>query len=273
MHFKVFIKLTVLALCMNGASCGHQSYNLENASLDKILKSPHRSAENKARDKYRNPKETLKFFEVEPDMTVIEVSPGRGWYTEILGPYLKKSGTLRLTLFSEKSKRSYAKKLNQATKELLKKEKLFGKVEVTALEPPLDMSPLAPDGYADRILTFRNVHSWQSKGYGVEVFKLFYKALKKGGILGVVQHRAPENSDVGGKPQKGYMKESQVIEIAKKAGFKLVAKSEINANSRDSADYEGGVWTLLPSLRPNSGDPEKYRLLGESDRMTLKFVK
>ena len=255
-------------------SCGHQNYKTKQVSLDQILKSPHRSKNNKARDRFRHPKETLEFFEVKPDMKVIEISPGRGWYTEILGPYLKDSGTLRLTLFSDTSKKSYRKKLNKATRSLIQNEKLFGKVELATLEAPNHIGPIAPEGSFDRILTFRNVHSWQKTGHGLKAFKIFHAALKKGGILGVVQHRAPESSNVSTQPKKGYMKESQVIALAEKAGFKLLEKSEINANPKDTADYKGGVWTLLPSLNvKDEKKKEQYRAIGESDRMTLKFVK
>jgi len=269
----MFSKVFTVILALGLISCGHQNYNFKNASLDKIIKSPHRSAKNKERDQFRHPMKTLEFFDIQSDMSVIEVSPGMGWYTEILGPYLKEKGSLRLTLFSENSKRSYAKKLNAATKTLLRNKKLFGKVEFAVLEAPAHIQPIAKANSVDRIVTFRNVHSWQSTGRGLEVFKHFYSALKKGGVLGVVQHRAPESSKVGLNPKTGYMKESQVIKIAKQAGFRLEAKSEINANPQDTADHPGGVWALLPSLRSNDGHKEQLRAIGESDRMTLKFVK
>jgi predicted methyltransferase len=254
-------------------SCAPQSYKTKEMTLEKIVNSSHRSAENKARDKFRNPIKTLEFFEVKPEMTVVEVSPGKGWYTEILGPYLKDSGTLYLTLFSENSKRSYAAPSNKAVKKMTSNKKRFGKVNYTTLELPDDMGPIAPAGSADRVLTFRNAHSWANSGNGVKAFKTFFDALKPGGILGVVEHREPSSRKIDPKLRSGYMQEKHVIKIAEKAGFKLVAKSEINANSKDTADHVGGVWALPPSLRHKDKNKEKYMDIGESDRMTLKFVK
>lgn len=269
----MFIKILASTIAVVLTSCSHQNYKSKNSSLEKIAASTHRSLENKARDQYRNPTETLKFFEVQPNMTVVEASPGRGWYTEILGPYLKNSGTLYLTLFSDKSKRSYAAPSNKAVKEMTSNKNLFGKVFYTTLEAPNDMGPVAPEGSADRVLTFRNVHSWAKSGHGVEAFKAFYKALKPGGILGVVEHREPSDRKIDPNLRSGYMQEKQVIKIAEEAGFKLVARSEINANPNDTADHVGGVWALPPSLRHKEKNKEKYLKIGESDRMTLKFVK
>lgn len=269
--------LIVPALFLMTSSCSHQSYSrneFKNMNLEKIIQSPHRSVKNKARDQYRNPLETLKFFGLKPDMTVVEVSPGRGWYTEIVGPYLKEEGELYLTLFSDKSKRSYALDLNKSSRKLISNKNLFGKVNLTTLEAPKDFGPIAPDASVDLIMTFRNVHSWESTGHGKDAFKAFYKALKVGGTLGVVAHRYPANKRRDKTTKTGYLSQTEVIKIAKSAGFKLVDTSEINANSKDSAAHPNGVWTLMPSLRiKGEANKAKYAKIGESDRMTLKFVK
>ncbi len=270
LHLFILITLT----CCSHSKKTENENKFKNMTLSEVIKSDHRSEKNKARDQYRHPLETLNFFGLEPDMTVIEVSPGRGWYTEIIGPYLKEKGTLYLTLFLETSKKPYAKKLNQATKKLTKNKNLFGKVFYSYLEAPNDFGPIAPDDSADLVLTFRNVHSWESTNNGIDAFKAFYAALKPGGILGVVAHKFPENKKIDSSKNTGYLKESEVIKIAKKAGFKFVASSNINHNKKDRADHPNGVWTLPPSLRvENAQDLDKYKSLGESNRMTLKFVK
>jgi len=269
MLYKIILAFALLSI----TACGHSGSKNKTMTLEQAVNKTKRASKNKARDQYRNPVETLKFFEVEPDMTIVEVSPGRGWYTEILGPYLKDSGTLYLTLFSDKSERSYAAPSNKAVKEMTSNKRNFGKVIYTTLEAPNEIGPVAPDGTADRVLTFRNVHSWAKTGHGVKAFKAFYKALKPGGILGVVEHREPSNRKIDPNLRSGYMQEKQVIKIAKDAGFKLVAKSDINANPKDTADHVGGVWALPPSLRNKEKNKQKYLDIGESDRMTLKFVK
>lgn len=228
-----------------------------------------RDPENVKRDVHRHPYETLKFFEVEPQMTVLEISPGRGWYTEILGPYLKEKGTLYLAIFPQDSDVEYFKNANEALKKKLADNKeAYGKVVFTELHQPDVEKELAPAESVDRVLTFRNVHNWQKPE---KVFQAFYKALKPGGILGVVDHRAkPTTKDL---KNSGYVKQEDVIRIAEEAGFKFIESSEINANPKDTADHPKGVWTLPPSLRLGEQDKAKYLEIGESDRMTLKFKK
>lgn len=242
-------------------------------TLDSVVKSEHRSVENKARDAYRHPIETLEFFEVRPNQTIVEINPGGGWYTEILGPYLKDEGTLYLAIFSEDSTRSYAPRLNKKSKEMTANKELYGEVHYTVMDTPKDVGPVAPAESADRILTFRNVHNWMADGSGVAAFTAFYDALKPGGILGVVEHRAKADKEQDPKALSGYVREDYVIDLATEAGFELVEKSEINANPKDTADYAEGVWSLPPSLRAKEKDDEKYLAIGESDRMTLKFKK
>ncbi len=264
---KFFMVLLSFAI----VACAHHSFSQKD--IEKISNSNHRSEENRLRNKFRHPAETLAFFEVKPEHTVVEIGPGGGWYTEILGPLLKDNGKLYLAIFSETSERSYAPKLNAKIKEMTKDKSHYGDVEFTVLEAPKHIGPVAPQGSADRVLTFRNVHNWMKDDKGLEVFKSFYKALKPGGILGVVEHRASTKEKQDPIAKSGYVREDHVIELAKKAGFTLVAKSEINANAKDSANHPKGVWTLPPSLRLGDKDKEKYENIGESDRMTLKFVK
>ncbi len=242
------------------------------SSLDAVVKGEHRSSENRQRDTYRHPIETLEFFEVEPEMTVVEVSPGKGWYTEILAPYLQ--GKLYLAGFDDNSEREYFRNANRVLKENVKKnQKLYGDVEFRVFEMPAKIGPIAPANSVDRVLTFRNVHNWMKSGKAEEAFKEFYRVLKKGGMLGVVEHRANAQSKKDPKAESGYVHVDQVKKLAKQAGFKFVASSEINANPKDSAKHPKGVWTLPPVLRLGDKNKEKYTEIGESDRMTLKFIK
>lgn len=235
----------------------------------------HRSDENRMRNIYRHPVETLKFFEIKPDMKVAEIAPGGGWYTEILGPYLKDRGQLHLTLFSDQSKRSYAPKLNQRIRSLTENKELFGKVSFSTLETPIALEDIGEEGTFDRVLTFRNVHNWMKDDKAKEVFKKFFKALKPGGILGVVEHRAKNSKKQDPKAASGYVREDYVIDLAKSVGFEFLAKSEINANYNDDSNHTNGVWTLPPRLRTKGSAKSEsfYQAIGESDRMTVKFRK
>lgn len=234
-------------------------------SLEQAVNAASRRPKDRARDKYRHPTETLEFFGIKPDMTVVEIWPGGGWYTDILAPYLRDRGKLYEAIQSGENEAGYKKKLADDPAR-------FGKITVTELAPP-DKLDIAPAGSADMVLTFRNVHNWMSRGYADQVFKAMYTALKPGGILGVVEHRGDPAKPQDPKAASGYVREDKVIKLAEQAGFHLVARSEINANPRDSKDYAKGVWTLPPSLRLGDTDKAKYLAIGESDRMTLKFVK
>jgi predicted methyltransferase len=239
--------------------------------LKEIISGDHRSAENKARDRYRNPLETLTFFGIRPDMTVVEIYPGRGWYTEILAPYLKGSGTLYAAEHpGDPSYEAVQRSLEAFDQKVKDMSELFGEMQRTKLTKDGDIAPLES---ADLVVTFRNVHSWMGSGSENEAFAAMFRALKPGGVLGLVQHRGDPNVKQDPKAGSGYVNEAYVIELAKKAGFELAEKSEINANPKDTKDYPKGVWTLPPSLRLGDEDREKYLEIGESDRMTLKFVK
>lgn len=246
--------------------------------LDAALAGAHRSAENKARDSWRHPKQTLTFFGFSPSATTIEITPGAGWYTEVLAPAARGQGKLVAAIVEPASAGSenaqaYYTRSNQAYREkLAATPDVYGEVEVR--EFPLSAPSFGPDNSADLVLTFRNVHNWLGSGAAPKMFEGFFKVLKPGATLGVVEHRAKPGSAAATDEDSGYMTEEAVIALATAAGFELAERSEINANPADTGDHPNGVWTLPPSLRvPDGEDAEKYRAIGESDRMTLKFVK
>jgi len=239
-----------------------------NFQLSTILNSNERSPKNRARDQYRHPLATLEFFGLRPYMTVVELWPGNGWYTEILAPHQAPKGQLIVTNFDPKTN----KQAQMFQETLAKNPAIFEKVKVVEIAPPNQVI-LAPDNSVDIVLTFRNIHNWLKAGYAQEVYTAVYKALKPGGILGVVEHRAKSNTSGAESNKTGYLPEDLVITSIEKAGFKLVDKSEINANPKDTKDYPGGVWTLPPVLSQGENNKEKYLAIGESDRMTLKFIK
>lgn len=234
-----------------------------------------RPAAERERDQFRNPYETLSFFGIAPDQTVIELSPGAGWYTAVLAPYLKDRGTLVAAHFNldRDDPPPYYERLYGEFTERFADTDRYGEVDIIPFDPPA-ISGLGEPGSADLVLTFRNVHSWAGAGVLDDVFASVFEVLRSGGVFGVVGHRLPEDRDYDAEERSGYIKESLVIEAAERAGFELAGKSEINANPDDTADHPNGVWTLPPSLRvPEGEEVEKYRAIGESDRFTLKFVK
>lgn len=241
-------------------------------TIQAAVNSSYRTVENTNRDQYRHPFETLKFFGLQPKMTVIEITPGAGWYTEILAPYLARQGQF-IGAFPPPGAHQQMNETTAKAIAWLKAHREFeGHVTIVDFKPPEQLE-LAKPGTADMVLTFRNAHNWIKAGTQDAVFAAFYKALKPGGILGVVEHRANPKAENDPQASKGYVLEKDVIALAKKAGFKLVSKSEINANPKDTKDYPEGVWTLPPTLKLKDQDREKYLAIGESDRMTLKFVK
>lgn len=236
------------------------------------VQAPFRSEENKKRDIYRHPTETLKFFGLKSDMTVVEVYPGAGWYTEIIAPLVAAKGKYIMASPSVNPEKPYTIENEHKIKNFMSAHPEVSKnVEYVTFDLP-NKSEIAPENSVDMVLTFRNVHNWLALKGEKEAFSSFYKALKPGGVLGVVEHRElPTKNDP--KAKSGYVREKDVISMVLKAGFKLVAKSEINANPRDTKNYPEGVWTLPPSLKLGEKDKEKYLAIGESDRMTLKFIK
>ncbi|HWL84865.1 MAG TPA: hypothetical protein VNO21_03640 [Polyangiaceae bacterium] len=237
------------------------------------LAGQHRTEKERARDRYRHPLETLTFFGLKPEMTVVELWPGGGWYTEILAPLVRDRGKLAVTSFdpanlkgdSKANVEEYAAKLHDAPA-------VYGQVDMRTINPPSSLS-LGPDGSADAVLTFRNIHNWMGNGYADKIFGAAFRVLKHGGILGVEEHRAPPGTDAKKSSDTGYVTEDAVIQFAKAAGFVLDRKSEINANPKDTKDYPKGVWTLPPTLDLGATDRDKYLAIGESDRMTLRFKK
>lgn len=262
-------RLIIAALLAAGAAGMAQACAMPK-DLKGAIAYPTRTPENVARDKWRHPYETLTFFGIRPDMTVVELSPSGGWYTEILAPYLREKGKLIGAAEPMLPQNRYA----MAFKRKLDSNAIYDKVGVGIFEPGKRYDFAAP-GSVDMVLTFRNMHNWAGMGDEkvVELLKAIHTSLKPGGVLGVVDHRLPESATQDAKASSGYVKESWVIKMAEAAGFKLAARSEVNANPKDTADHNRGVWSLPPTLANKDADREKYLAIGESDRMTLRFVK
>jgi predicted methyltransferase len=240
-------------------------------SLAEIAVGAHRSPENIARNAYRHPVETLEFFGIQPDMRVVEIWPGGAWYTEVIAPYLQDNGQYVAANWDPNSEIEFVRNGVKAyTDKLAAHPELYGSAEMTVLMPP-EQWDLGEPGSADMVLTFRNIHNWMPRGYAETMFEKIHAVLKPGGVLGVVEHRGNPDVPQDPKAQSGYVNEDHAVAMAEAAGFRLEARSEINANPVDTKDYEKGVWTLPPTLR--AGDDEKWAAIGESDRFTLKFVK
>lgn len=244
------------------------------AALDAVLAGDWRTPAFVARDDARNPRQTLLFFGLRPDHTVIEITPGGGWYTEILAPYLSAHGQYHPAIVNQlalpEDTRAFAARAQQSLSDKLGEQPdLYGRADVVLYDPAAPR--FGPDNSADLVLTFRNVHNWRSSGQAQGMFDGFYAALKPGGVLGVVEHRAA--GDVPDDDRSGYVGQDQVIALAQAAGFRLDASSEINANPADTRDHPNGVWTLPPSNRHAPEEAARYQAIGESDRMTLRFVK
>ncbi len=243
-------------------------------SLTNAVKSEFRQTKNIERDGFRHPLETLSFFDIKASDTVVELWPGGGWYAEILAPYLAHSGNYIAGNFDtnpddEKLRNGYRAKAGKKFEHWLADNRAhLGNATTVTFDPP-GYYELGNDNSVDVVLTFRNLHNWAMKGYLEPVFVSAYKVLKPGGTFGVVEHRANPGMDA----KTGYMEQAQVIALAEKVGFTLVEQSEVNANPKDTKNYPKGVWTLPPRLALDSLDREKYLAIGESDRMTLKFIK
>lgn len=241
--------------------------------LRALASGDHRDEGNAARNQYRNPVETLAFFGLQPNMTVVELSPGRGWYTEILAPALAEEGKLVLAYGDVEKMEGYVLEMTHAFEaKIAAQEDVYGKIQRAYMHPGHRME-LGEPGSADMVLTFRSVHGWHNRNQMATILPALHEVLKEGGILGVVQHRAAEGASVDDVSRSGYMPEDFVIAAIEAHGFELVEKSDINANPNDTKDYAEGVWTLPPSLRLGDTDRERYEAIGESDRMTLKFRK
>ncbi|RKP55683.1 class I SAM-dependent methyltransferase [Pararobbsia silviterrae] len=243
-------------------------------ALDAAVNGPQRTEAFRARDTYRHPRETLEFFGVKPTDTVVEIAPGAGWYTEILAPFLRDRGTLYEVLYQSKDPAlasEFAQDEQHFKAKLANHPATFDHVIVDTLHAGR-IAGLAP-GSADEVLTFRNIHNWIKDGQFDANLRAFYTALKPGGVFGVEEHRARPNTTLDQIIKTGYVPESYVIAHALAAGFKFDAQSDINANPRDTKDYADGVWSLPPTLKGGDKDRAKMLAIGESDRMTLRFIK
>ena len=241
-----------------------------------VLAGDHRGASrsgapNSSRDIARNPAETLRFFGLQPDSTVVEIWPAGGWYTEIIAPFVAKEGQFYGAHFPAGTGiEFFDRALDAYQARLAAHPDVYGNAQVTTMYP--NQMDLAPEP-VDMVLTFRNVHNWMARDSADEAFQAFYDVLKPGGVLGIVEHRGDPDKKQDPKAKSGYVTEAYTIELAGKAGFVLDAKSEINANPRDTRDHPEGVWTLPPTLRLGDVDREKYLAIGETDRYTLRFRK
>jgi len=260
-----------IAACL--AVAGAAANTTSGAALKKlqdVVNGDHRAADRKARDKHRHPVETLSFFGIQPNMTVVELWPYGGWYSEIIAPYVKGSGAYYVAMNDPESGRGRAP--NEALKKMLDaRPDLYGEVKWGVLAP--GKMQFAPDGTADMVLTFRNIHNWVWQKTDKEVWTAAFKALKPGGVLGVVEHRNNDPSYAPLQPGNAYVGEEWAIEEIEAAGFKLAGRSDVNRNPKDTKDYPKGVWTLPPGFTEGDKDREKYAAIGESDRFTLRFVK
>ena len=241
------------------------------SQLQGLVDGPQRSAKNRARDIYRHPDETLTFFGLRNDQTVVEIDPGSGaWWMEILAPYLRDHGHYYAAIPDDGSAEAAKGHENFAAK-LASNPAIYDKVTVTSFDG--DRLEIAPPGTADLIVTFRNLHDWMADGTAEASLRAFYRALKPGGVFGIEDHRGRTDLPQDPKATSGYVRQDYAIALIERAGFKLVASSEIDANPKDTKDYPAGVWTLPPTLRLKDQDREKYLAIGESDRFLMKFIK
>jgi predicted methyltransferase len=248
-------------------------------ALDAAIAGEHRSTANRARDRYRHPKETLEFFGLRPEMTVVEIWPGGGWYTEVLAPVLRERGKLYVAQYGSDPPFPYQQReMDTLAEKMRANPDLYRAVTTTSLGLFTNELAIAPPGSADLVVTFRNVHNWFQEGYGPPnaaelALQAIFTALKPGGVLGVVDHRWPDPATEDAGSRNGYVSEQRVIALAEAAGFELAGRSDVNRNPLDTHDHPEGVWTLPPDLALGDRDRDKYLAIGESDRFTLKFVK
>jgi predicted methyltransferase len=271
-NLALIFATAMLGSILNLASADHHEGEAA-FSLQALVDGHHRSDDYKVRNDSRHPVKTLEFFGLAPDMTVIEILPAGGWYTEIVAPFVRDHGKFYAAHFSPNATASYMPpNLRGFEDKMAASPALYGKVTTRHLNPPHEVV-IAPAESADMALTFRNVHNWIMADQEHEYFETFFAALKPGGILGVVEHRALPDATMETMRTTGYVTEAYVKELAAAAGFEFVGSSQINANPKDMTDYPQGVWTLPPNYRLGDTDRAKYEAVGESDRMTLKFMK
>jgi predicted methyltransferase len=255
------------------AACAATSSRQSTAeALTAILAADYRAEENRARDRYRHPKETLLFFGIRPEMSVLEVWPEPGWYTEVIAPLVRDKGKYYAAVIAADPESQYiTQRLEKYRQKLAERPDLYDHVAVVSF--PADGSDAVPAASVDMVVTFRNIHNWMARGTTAQAFATMYRALRPGGVLGVVEHRGNPAVAQDPKAKSGYVNEDYAIKLIEAQGFRLVGKSQVNANPRDIKDYEQGVWTLPPTYRLGDKDHDKYAAIGESDRFTLRFVK
>lgn len=237
-----------------------------------LLAAPHRRPANVVRDPFRNPAPTLAFFGVRPDSVVVEILPGSaGYYMEILAPYLRERGRYIAASRDASAAENYRADHQRLLDRLKAEPQLYDRIVVTEFNG--DKHRVAPDASADFVLTFRNLHNWIERGETEAALRAFHRALKPGGILGVVDHRGRTDQSQEVQMKSGYVREDYAIRVIEQAGFKLAGKSEVNANPKDSKDHPEGVWTLPPTYRLKDVDRARYQAIGESDRFTMKFTR
>jgi predicted methyltransferase len=268
-RFSLLPRFLLLSVAAFAAGCASQSSTTaatkQDDGLAKAIAGTHRTAAFVARDAARKPQAVLEFSGIKPTMTVVEINPGGGYWTEILAPYMKGQGNYYATVSTNAAAVERWRAKLDANKEV------YG--EVKSAEFGRGVADIVPAGSADMVLTFRNVHNWMAAGMVDEAFAAFAKALKPGGILLIEEHRASTATPQDPKAANGYVREDYTIALAEKAGLKFVGKSEVLANPKDTKDYAGGVWTLPPTLRLGDKDREKYVAIGEADNYLLKFEK
>lgn len=270
---KSTIALFAMGLALAGCATTGSTRTSTAADLDRILDGSQRSEANRARDQYRHPKETLLFFGIRPEQTVLEVWPGGGWYTEVIAPLVAQKGKFYAAqIVPNPESKGVTASLKAYADKLAAHPEIYGNVTVTAMGPG-STADIAPPDSVDLIVTFRNIHNWMGRDFAPAAFAAMYKALKPGGTLGVVEHRGNPAVPQDPKAKTGYVNEDYAIRMIEAAGFRLVAKSEVNANPKDTKDYAKGVWTLPPTYAMGDTDRAKYAAIGESDRFTLKFIK
>jgi len=257
----------------NHAADAHSAGEADAGPVARVLAMPHRTPEERARDRYRHPAETLAFFGLRDGMSVMELWPGRGWYTRVLGPLLRERGTLILATPDPEGAPGFRREgARLMLAEVRAHPDVYGQPRPAILDPPARID-LGPDGSVDMVLTFRNFHNWLRDGTDEAVVAAVFRVLKPGGVFGVVDHRARRGTSRATMARTGYVTEEHLISRATDAGFGLDEKSEVNANPSDTADYVEGVWALPPTLRAGPTNRARYLAIGESDRMTLRFVK
>jgi predicted methyltransferase len=279
-NFGAIISLALASLLMQGCEQPVETSptllepdEVAASKLQEVLAGDHRSPENRARDQYRHPAETLSFFSVTPDVTVVEIWPGGGWYTEILAPYVRESGAYIAAGFDAESDIEF---IRQAALRFQAKldanPELYDQVQTAVLMPPNQLDFLPPES-VDVVLTFRSIHNWMPRGSQNMMFEAMYRVLKPGGVLGVVEHRGDPAVPQNPEASTGYVNQDYAVELAESAGFVLNGSSEINANPADTKDHPEGVWTLPPTLRLGDEGRDTWLEIGESDRFTLRFIK